>query len=191
MLSAQIEDMAFAQFIMNIQQSLDDEHRLTAFDVITLNNIRQGFSKKMLDKNITSKLLKDGYIESRGKTSGVFYILSREYYELSGNIVEYSKKSDWDVNQAFSMVSMFLSKHKRAKMGDFANLFNGHLSRKQTRTFVQKMVETDLLTPKGEGNGRYYSLSSKYEKNSEILAEVIKLGFEEFKKKLKGPEKDQ
>lgn len=191
MLSAQIDDIAFAQFIMNIQQSLDDERKLTAFDVIVLNNIRLGCERKLLSRTIVSRLLKDGYIESRGKTSGTFYILSKEYFELSGNIVEYSKKSDWDVDQAFSMISMYLRKHTAAKMGEFAKLFEGHLSRKQTRVFVEKMVEDDLLSYEGERNGRYYSLSNNFEKGSEFFKEALTLGIEEIRKKSEGPVKGQ
>ncbi len=69
LLSSQIEDPAFAQFVMDIQESLDDTNKLTAFDVITLNDIRLGKDKKLLDKDIVAKLFKGGYIESRGNVS--------------------------------------------------------------------------------------------------------------------------
>ncbi len=190
-LSAQVEDFAFAQFVKGIQDSLDDEHKLTAFDVITLNMIRLGCDKRTIDKGILAKLLRGKYIETRGKTSGMYYILSKEYFELSGNTVEYFKKSDWDYDQAVSMVVMYLTKHTKAKMGEFVNLFEGHLSRKQTRTFVDKMLESELLTPEGEGNSRHYILSKEYEKGSEFFAEVVKLGMEEMRKRAKGLAKDQ
>ena len=183
LLSAQIEDAAFAQFIMNIQDLLDDANRLTAFDVITLNDIRIQKDKKLLDKNIVAKLLKGGYIESRGKTSGVYYILSKDYFELAGNIVEYSKKSDWDINQAFSMVTMYLNKHHKAKMGEFEKLFEGHLNRRQTKSYIEKMVDGGLLTPNGVGSGTYYILSDNYKERMEVFSEIIKLGVEAIQNK--------
>lgn len=182
-LSAQIEDPAFAQFIMNIQDTVDDTNKLTVFDVITLNDIRQKEYKKTLDKRITDRLLKDKYIETRGKTSGTYYILSKEYFELSGNIVEYSKKSDWDFNQASSMVMMYLNKYTKAKMGDFEKLFEGHLNRRQTKSYIEKMVASNLLTPNGLGSGTYYILSDNYKESKEMMNEIIKLGIEAIKKK--------
>lgn len=190
-LSAQIEDIAFAQFIRNIQESLDENHKLTAFDVITLNKIRLDYNRKELDKSIVAKLLKGKYIETRGKTSGVTYILSKKYFELAGNLVDYSKKSDWDENQAFSMVSMYLNKQEKAKMGEFVKLFEGHLSRKQVRNFIEKMTKKSLLSQFGEGNGRYYHLSEMYKTSSAILNEAVKIGIEEINKRIKGPKKDQ
>lgn len=180
-LSAQIEDIAFAQYVRNIQETIDERNKLTAFDVITLNDIRLSKDKKSLDKNIVTKLLKCGYIESRGKTNGTYYILSRDYFELTGNIVEYSKKSDWDINQAFSMIVMYLGKHTKAKMGDFEKLFSGHINRRQTKNYIAKMIEAKLLNPNGEGSGTYYTLSDNYKKNTEILSEIIKLGVEAIK----------
>lgn len=182
-LSAQIEDIAFAQYIRNIQELLDEEHKLTAFDVITLNNIRNGLDRKSLDKDLVSKLLTKGYIESRGKTNGVYYILNKEYFELAGNMVEYSKISDWDINQASSMVTMYLNKYNKGKMGDFARLFEGHLTRRQTKAYIEKMVEVGLLTPNGVGSGTYYTLSGKYKDSMEIFNKIIKLGVEAINKK--------
>jgi len=190
-LSSQIEDMAFAQFIRNAQDVLSEQNRLSVFDIITLNEIKLGCAKKELDKQVVTKLRNFKLIESRGKTNAMQYILSKEYFELAGNVVEYSKKSDWDESQAFSMVSMFLKKHSKAKMGEFANLFEGHLSRKQTRNFIRKMVEDSLLSAYGEGNGRYYTLSNKYEKGEELFNHILKALMEEMKNKTKGPEKGQ
>lgn len=178
-LSAQIEDIAFAQFIRNIQELLDDEHKLTAFDVITLNDIRCGKNKSALDKNSVNKLQKKGYIETLGKTSGVHYILNKEYFELSGNIVEYSKKTDWDIKQAFSIISMYLEKYNRGKMGEFVKLFEGHLSRRQTKSYIEKMVDSGLLTRWGVGSGTNYTLSGNYKDNMNMLDELVKQGTED------------
>ena len=121
--------------------------------------IRQSKNRQALDKGIVANLLRSGYIEQRGKTSGTYYILGKDYYEMAGKLSEYSKLTDWDENQVLSMVSSFLRNNKAAKMGDFVNLFSGHLSRKQTRTYIDKLVQCGMLSYNGEGKMRRYSLS--------------------------------
>lgn len=118
-------------------------------------------NRQSLDKKIVANLLKAGYIEQRGKTSGTYYILGKDYYEMSGRLSEYSKLTDWDENQVLSMVSSFLKKNRSAKMGDFASLFSGQLSRKQIRGYIGKLVESGMLSYDGDGKMRTYSLNKE------------------------------
>ncbi len=190
-LSSKIEDAAFSQYINSIQDSLPDDAKLTVYDVLTLNTIRQSKNRQALDKKIVANLLKAGYIEQRGKTSGTYYILGKDYYEMAGKLSEYSKLTDWDENQVLSMVSSFLKKHKSAKMGDFANLFSGHLSRKQIRTYIEKLVESGLLSYDGEGKMRTYSLSKRYENEMALITKAVQIGLDEMSKQAKGQKTDQ
>lgn len=179
-LSSKIEDAAFSQYVNSIQDSLPEDSKLNVYDILTLNTIRQVKNKQTLDKKIVSKLLKNGYIEQRGRTSGTYYILGKDYYEMAGKLSDYSKLTDWDENQVLSMVSSFLSRNKAAKMGDFAQLFAGHLSRKQTRSFIDKLVDREMLSSEGEGKGRTYSLSKKYEMEMSLINEAVKIGLKEM-----------
>ena len=115
-LSSKIEDAAFSQYINSIQDSLPDDAKLTVYDVLTLNMIRQSKNRQALDKRIVANLLRSGYIEQRGKTSGTYYILGKDYYEMAGKLSEYSKLTDWDENQVLSMVSSFLRNNKAVKI---------------------------------------------------------------------------
>lgn len=184
--SSLVEDMAFSQFIRSIQDTLPEEGKLNVYDIITLNTIRQSKSRDGLDKSIVSKLLKGGYIEQRGKTSGIFYILSRDYFELAGRLADYSWLTDWNESQTLSMISMFLGKNGQAKMGDFVNLFSGHLSRKQIRVFVDKLVEGKMLSYKGERNQRVYFLSDAYKGGMDVLNEALAIGLDAIGKRIKG-----
>lgn len=184
--SSIVEDMAFSQFIRSIQDTLPEEGKLNVYDIITLNTIRQSKSRDGLDKSIVSKLLKGGYIEQRGKTSGIFYILSRDYFELAGRLADYSWLTDWNESQTLSMISMFLGKNGQAKMGDFVNLFSGHLSRKQIRVFVDKLVEGKMLSYKGERNQRVYFLSDAYKGGMDVLNEALAIGLDAIGKRIKG-----
>ncbi len=80
---------------------------------------------------------------------------------------------------------MYLNKHTKAKMGEFEKLFEGHLTRRQTKSYVEKMVDAKFLTPNGVGSGTYYTLSDNHKENMEFFSEIIKLGVEAIQKKKK------
>ena len=70
--------------------------------------------------------------------------------------------------------------NKAAKMGDFVNLFSGHLSRKQTRTYIDKLVQCGMLSYNGEGKMRTYSLSKRYENEIAVITKVVKISLDEM-----------
>ena len=127
-------------------------------------------------------MLKAGYIEQRGRTSGTYYILGKDYYELSCKMSEYFTLTDWDENQVLSIVASFLKKHKSAKVGDFANLFVVHLSRKQIRSYIAKLVENGMLAYTGEGKMRTYSLSKRYESEVALITKAVEIGLNIIKR---------
>ena len=110
---------------------------------------------------------------------------------MAGKLSEYSKLTDWDENQVLSMVSSFLRNNKAAKMGDFVNLFSGHLSRKQTRTYIDKLVECGMLSYDGEGKMRTYSLSKRYENEMALITKAVQIGLDEMYKQEKGQKTGQ
>lgn len=181
-LSAVIKDKAFAMFLESEQRDLSEEERLSVFDVISLNEIRQGKSQT-IEKDYIEKLLSRGLIEKRGRTRGTYYILSKSYYEFSGQEGEYSQKDDWGINQAMSVIIPHLTKFGKAKMKDFAKLLEGHLTRRQVRTIIDKLVDSQLIIKEGEGASTIYKIAEKYIKNSALVARAFDLGIEEMKKR--------
>lgn len=181
-LSSVIKDKAFALFIDSVQQNLSEEEKLSVFDIITLGRIRNGDSKD-LDKNILKNLESQNLIEKRGKTKGVYYILSRSYYEFTDNEAEYSKKSDWDISQVSSVVLPYLAKYGKAKMGGFAKLLEGNLTRRQVRVFIQQMVTDNILISEGKGSGTFYRISDTYHESSELMNKALSIGIEELQKR--------
>lgn len=192
-LSAIIQDKAFALFIESVQQNLAEDNKLSVFEIVVLDKIRRNEKTTALDKAVIKQLMDRSLIEKRGKTNGIHYILCRSYYEFSGNTAEYSKKSDWNTSQVTSIIIPFLTKYNKAKMGDFVKLLDGHLTRRQVRVYIQHMVDQNILTASGKGYGTYYEISNNYKRNSVLIDKAFILGIEELKKRgeLKWPNNDQ
>ena len=180
-LSSVVEDKAFALFIRQIQQERAVDNKLSVQDVLILNDIRKGVDKKNLDTSILNKLEKDGLIEKHGKTKGTYYLLSRAYYEFTGEKGKYSRITDWDDNQMFFIILQHLQKFGTAKMNDFIDLFEGRLSRKQVRYTIEKLVEKNDLKREGEGKGTFYSIGENFMNTMNILTKAIDIGINQMK----------
>lgn len=179
-LSATITNRAFALFIDSEQQRLPEEQKLSVFEIMALSAILNEKGNDV-SKDIIQSLLDRGLIEKRGKTRGTYYILSRNYYEIAGDISEYAKKTGWNTAQAASVIIPHLAEFKKAKMKDFADLLSGHLTRRQVRVLVDQLVEEDVLVKTGSGSGTYYLISDSYVKNTAIAAKALGIGLEVLK----------
>lgn len=191
-----IEDKAFALFIESIQAELKDDKKLSVQEVIYLNKIKNETQNFESDKNVIKQLLERDLIEKRGRTSGTYYVLSKNYYEFADEKGKYSK-TDWDNTQAFMVILQHLRKFEQAKMQDFVDLFPGRLSRKQVRILVKKLVEDNQLSQHGQGKGTYYEIGENYLKGMELISKALDIGMKhlqdngelEIKRARKGPEK--
>lgn len=156
-LSAHVKDTAFAWYVQSIQQSLPEDKKLTVFDVIALCEIRDG-KKVPSDKQIAHKLALKGFLEKRGKTNALYYILPRRYYELANNTAGYSLATDWDIEQVWAVIHPFLLKHGKAKRAELDKLIGNHLSNKQLRRFLDIFKEEGKLKTEGSTNQMSYML---------------------------------
>ena len=181
-LSAVIKDKAFALFLDSEQRDLSEEDRLSVFEVLALNSIREGKSNDV-DKEMLKTLFDRGLIEKRGKTRGTYYILSKSYYEFCDNAGEYSKMDDWNASQALPIIMAHFNTFKTAKMKDFVSVLGTHMSRKQIRNMINMFVERRILSKEGVGSGTTYYVSDEYIKNSELLTKAMAIGMEELKKR--------
>jgi len=181
-ISAVIKDKAFAMFLNSEQRDLPEEEKLSVFDVIALNAIREGDSSTV-SKEELKELMKRGIIEKHGKTRGIYYTLSKSYYEFCGKEGEYSQVMDWNAVQAWPVVLAHFSTFKKAKMGDFVSILGTHMSRKKVRNIIEQFIEQGYLTKEGSGAGTTYCLSKEYIKSSEIMDKALGIGLEELKKR--------
>ena len=86
-----------------------------------------------------------GYLEKRGKTNAVHYILPRRYYELAGDTAAYSLATDWDANQVWAVIKPFLLKYNEAKRTELNTLIGNHVSEKQLRNYIEQLKKEGKL----------------------------------------------
>lgn len=118
-LSSTVKEPAFAIFIQSIQQELPENQKLSVFDILTFCDIREG--RQPRDKEIVKRLYHLGYLEKRGRTNAVKFILPRRYYEIAGNMTEYSKLIDWDDEQIWAVLFPYLIKYGKIKKQRYLN----------------------------------------------------------------------
>lgn len=179
-LSATVKDPGFALFIKSIQQEFPENQKLSVFDVLTFCAIREG--KQPKDKEIAKRLYSMGYLEKRGKTSAIRYILPRRYYELTGNQSEYSELTDWDDEQIWSVLFRYLKKYGTAKKTDIAKLIGQHISDSQLRRLLERLSEgpNPPLIKEGKTRNLTYSLSKDYLGQVDLLNEATRRGLSQM-----------
>lgn len=174
-LSSEIEDVAFALFLEAMQKELPEEQRLSVFEIVALNQIREE-SHANLPADTLQSLLSKGMIERRGRTKGTHYVLSKVYYEYSGNEGLYSKHLRWNEKQAHICILGHFENFKRAKMKDFVTVLEPHMTRRQIRMLIDQLVTQNMLLRVGKGSATHYELHPDYEKQQKMQAQALEIG---------------
>lgn len=180
-LSGTVKDTGFAMFVQSIQQELPDDGKLSVFDVLALCEVRDG-AKRPADKAVAEKLVRLGFLEKQGKTNAVYYILPRRYYEMTGNLAEYSKIMDWDSDQVMAVLAPYLMKYGKARKADIVKIVGSHLSEKRLRNFLDSLLERGMLRKEGDRGNTVYYLGDKYIRNANILDEAVRIGLSQMQK---------
>jgi ATP-dependent DNA helicase RecG len=182
-ISAVVKDKAFAIFIKDYQSGQMENDKLSVFEIITLDKIRAGVEKEKLQSNYILSLLERGLIEKLGMTRNLHYRLSSQYYSFIDKEGIYTKDSPSDIIQIQLKIVAHLEKFKSAKIGDFVDLFEGSLSREQTKYMIYRFVSEGFLEKSGNAVSTKYLLSSNFEISARIMSRAVQLGIEEMKKK--------
>lgn len=180
-LSGSVKDTGFAMYVQSIQQELPDDGKLSVFDVLALCEVRDG-AKRPKDRAATEKLVRLGYLEKHGKTNAVYYILPRRYYEMTGNLAEYSIVTDWDAEQVLAVLAPYLLKYGKAKKAEIMRIVGEHLSEKQLRKYIDALLDNGMLRKEGERGNTTYYIGDNYIKQANILDEALKIGLSQMQK---------
>lgn len=180
-LSGSVKDTGFAMYVQSIQQELPDNGKLSVFDVLALCEVRDG-AKCPHDRAVTEKLVKLGYLEKHGRTNAVYYILPRRYYEMTGNLAEYSNVTDWDAEQVLAVLAPYLLKYGKAKKAEIMRIVGEHLSEKQLRKYIDALLDNGMLRKEGERGNTTYYIGDNYIRQANILDEALKIGLTQMQK---------
>ena len=153
-ISAYIQDPSFLIFVNEEQNQRDDNNKLGVFDLITLDEIRNGILSD-LDVNTVQKLLNQQIIKKSGKTTSEIYTLGNKYFEIK-------QTEDEIAGYRPIYLKMIAENYKYydvLNMNDFTEIFDGKLKRNQVRYMIEKLVKDDVLISEGIKKGTKYRLN--------------------------------
>jgi ATP-dependent DNA helicase RecG len=168
-LSGKIESEPFFLFMRDELHRRKDtgERQLSAFDTITLSNIRLG-KHIGLDSKVLDTLLQEELIKKMGPSNSNRYTLSDAYFayekSIMGDIGGYSQLN-------IEKVAALLFKNDSCKISDFADALGDSLTRKQVRTLIDKLIDVDILTREGVAKGTVYRL--KLHSRDKLFEEIV------------------
>lgn len=177
-ISAVIRHKAFALFIKSVQDELPDDEKLSVFDIIALEHIRDD-DYADVKRDTIKKLIGKGLVEKSGQTRAMRYHLSRKYYDfIDDTASHYKQQNDLDETVILPTLINYLTKYTSAKMGDFESLFPGMFSRKQMRNIISGYVERKILIRTGTGPGTRYEISQEYAEKNKVMLKALQIGLQ-------------
>ena len=179
-ISSVVQYEGFARFIKVVQQELPETRMLTIFDILLFIDVLKG--NKPHDKARAKELMELGYLESRGKTTSQHYIMSRRYYEISGDLAAYSAMTDWDYKQMWAVFLPFLEKYTEATKKDINKLFSGRVSDRQIRSFLEILKKEGAVEQVGENRWTKYRLTGTYVQQKDYYNKALEIGMAELRK---------
>ena len=137
-LRAKIVDEAFFIFLKEVQ--FRRKNKLNAFDLLTLDKVRQGISTDLFEESV-EKLQREGLIKSQSSADKK-YVLSDLYYEIASQpayVKEYRIKD-------LQIVASCFEKATEISMKEFVKAFENILTREQVKTLIYKLEDESLLS---------------------------------------------
>lgn len=175
-----VQDRAFALFISHIQNQKRDDEKFSVQEVITMEKVRLMKPTTSINKDIVEKLIREGWVEKRGKTRSTSYQLSKLYFEFTNRKAEYSNAQPIDQLQTGLIIMNHLKEFKGARMDDFVKLLNKYYTREQIKTIIYKLNETGVLKKEGKGKGTKYAVGEQVEKSQQLFSRAVQLGIQEM-----------
>ena len=147
---AQIPDDAFYLFVQDICRTVESEKELHVFDWLALYHIWQGNSDEAQQKSV-EKLLDMRLIV---KDNHYRYTLSERYLLFKPKIRALSKELDM---RHILIVYNVTRQNGEAAMSNYVAAFEGLLTQKQVRNFVDILVKNHVLSQHGKARATRYA----------------------------------
>ena len=164
-LKSKIIDNAFYLFVNKIQNERTE--KLNAFDLITLDKIRQGISTDLFEESV-EKLQRAGLIKSLSSADRKF-VLGDLYYEI---IRQPAYIKEYRAND-LQIIAYCFEKAKEISMKDFVDAFDRLLTREQTKSLIYKLEKDAVIEKKGGGRSVKYIIKENNYKEKNIFRHFL------------------
>lgn len=145
-LKSNIQDKQFLLFLERILN--EKEISLTAFDLITLDEIRQGNHPSEEFKNNILKLKELGIIELYGRGKGRKYIITKKFYSFIGEEGRYTKIVGLDLEEKKALIIKHIKNFGKGTYGEFEQIFPA-LNRNQINNILKSLKKEQKIIYKG------------------------------------------
>jgi ATP-dependent DNA helicase RecG len=164
-LQAKIVDEAFYIFLKVVQNG--QENKLTVFDLLTLEKVRQGISTELFETSV-EKLQREGLIKSQSSADKK-YVLGDLYFEIKKQPAYIKEYRAMDLQ----VIAACFEKKNEVFMKDFVEAFAGQLSRAQIKLLVLKLEKNQIITKIGAQKYTRYILNNAIKSNHNIYTQFI------------------
>jgi ATP-dependent DNA helicase RecG len=103
---------------------------------------------------VMERLVESGLIQAHGVRKGRTYTLSAAVYRDLGQAAQYVRQAGFNPLQQEEMIKRYVGEHGSIKRADVVGLCS--LSPQQATRLLKRLVERDILQPKGQGKGTIY-----------------------------------
>lgn len=108
---------------------------------------------------VIERLVESGLIQAHGVRKGRTYTLSASVYRDLGQAAQYVRQAGFDLLQQEEMIKRYVYEHGSIKRADVVTLCG--LSPQQATRLLKRLVESELLQPRGQGKGTTYNRGRK------------------------------
>lgn len=147
-ISAQVKNQEFLKFLERVIN--EKQIKLSLDDIVLLQDIELG--KKNLKNKQIQRFLESGIVEKIGRTRGVRYILSHNYYKSRGKTGIHTKLAGLSRDTKKQLIINHLSKNKEAIMDDFKQAFPD-ITQQDISNLLQELKRQGKI--KAEGTKRW------------------------------------
>lgn len=140
-LNSYLLDKEFLSYLQKISQY--EGYEFNVFELITLEEVRSYGKSGNLDT--VENLIQKGLVEKTGAGKGMKYILSRKYYELSGDDASEYIDNKYDKFEYKHKILRFIDEFGPVGSSEVISRINLNVSHRTIQRYLQELVDEKLI----------------------------------------------
>ncbi|MFC1638590.1 ATP-binding protein, partial [Patescibacteria group bacterium] len=157
-ISAQVKNREFLKFLERIIN--EKQIKLSLDDIVLLQEIEEG--KKNFKNKEVQKFLESGIVEKIGKTRGIRYILSHNYYKSQGKTGKYTRLAGLSRDTKKQLIVEHLSRNEKAILSDFKQAFSD-MKQQDISNILQELKRDGRIVNVGSTRSAVWKLNNKFD----------------------------